>query len=350
MTLATSRLRGEHRTDRTLFQLLCALIIWYRSMTALLPRCGSAAWWGTVIALLPGICTALLFRCCMRLTHTGTLPEAMRACLGAFGLWALAIVLGLTLLLEGTSLMTALMTVFTEGIGTRGTRLTLAVLTGAILLGSLHREGLARGIHLLRYAMLAALALTVLCLLQDAHIDALYPPLGAGTAAISAALRAESGIGWAFTLVLLLPYEEGQNRFRAGIAPVCIVVLLLLCTQFTLPDEVLRTHPSLAETLLLPLRFAPNALRVLGCCLLMLVFFLGVGASAQKAASVLCMPCSQPPRWLPYAITGAFILSQAIRSSTLWDFLRRWQGWTLLPLLLLALISLPIALFRRRSP
>ena len=48
-----SRLDGERRAQQSLLHLLCAVSIWRTAMTRILPLCGAAAWWVTLLCLLP---------------------------------------------------------------------------------------------------------------------------------------------------------------------------------------------------------------------------------------------------------------------------------------------------------
>ena len=139
MRQLASRLAGGNCARLTLLRLLCGVSIWRTAMTRVLPLCGSAAWWVTLLCLLPGFAVAALLRLAMSFTRAQTLTEAVRACLGKVGAWVLAVVLAALLLLEGFSSMTALITLFTQGLRTQGTPFALALLTGGALLFSLHR-------------------------------------------------------------------------------------------------------------------------------------------------------------------------------------------------------------------
>ena len=86
---------------------------------------------------LPTVAVYLLGWLCLRLTRTGTLREAIRACLGPAAAGALSILTALTLLADGASGFTALICLFTEGVGSRASVMTLAVVTVAALLASI---------------------------------------------------------------------------------------------------------------------------------------------------------------------------------------------------------------------
>lgn len=345
-----SRLDGERRARRTLLHLLCAVSIWRTAMTRILPLCGSAAWWVTLLCLLPGLVTALLLRWTMQLTGMRTLAEAMRAALGKGGAALLSATLALPLAADALASVTALITLFTQGIGTRGTPLTLALLTGGALIISLHREGLARSAYFLRWGIIGALALLAAFALSDAHLDGLFPLYGEGRASVLTAVEASVSLGWPLTLLLTEEPPRHENRLRAGIAPVLIPAGLLLLLTLSIPHELLIRAGGAADALLLPVRFMPNALRVLALCLVMLAFFLAIGASVQLLARQITAHMKTAPVWLPGVLLVLLLLTQAADASAIWTALSRIGPWLLLPLLFLSLCTWPIALNRRKCP
>lgn len=344
-----SRLDGERIARMTLIRLLCAISVWRTAVTRILPLCGAATWWTALLCLLPGAVTALLLRIVMHLTRTDTLAEAIRACLGQNGAWLSAVALAVPLLTEGIAGTTALITLFTEGIGTRGTQLTLAILTGVLLLASLHREGLPRASFLLRWGMCAGGLLAAAYLLTDAKPDALFPLYGNGLSSSIAALKQGMSLAWPVTLLLTVEPCTGQGRLRSGIVPVFCAVSALLLLTLSIPHERLILSGGLAESLLLTVRYMPNALRVIIQNLLMLTMFLSIAAAARLAASAVCMPMRKTPEWLPYTIIAVLTLTQAADVSRLWRRLGLIEPWLLAPLLFLAGICLMIALFRRNK-
>ncbi len=350
MTAITrARVHGERRAEATLLRLLCAVSIWRTAAARILPLCGASAWWVTLLCLLPGFIAAALLRLTMRITQTRTLQEAIRACLGRAGGIAVSVLLALLLAVEGTASMTALITLFTQGIGTKGTQLTLALLTGAMLLFSLHREGLPRAAHFLRWGMMGAAALLGACLLPGARLDYLYPLYGAGRASAAAAVKAGFSLAWPVVLLLNMPPAAGEVRLRSAVRPACCAVGALLLTNLTIPHELLRESAGLAEALLLPVRYAPNALRVLAQSLMMLTFFIAIGAAAHSAARHLCAPVGRMPGWLPHGLIGLLVISQAGDVSRLWEALGCIEPCLVLPLLVLSLLALIAALLRRRK-
>lgn len=344
-----ARVDGELRARTALVRLLCAVSVWRCSMTRVLPLCGASAWWLALLSLLPGAVIALLLRAVMALTRTATLTEAVRACLGKGGAILISFLLTALLLTDGVLSITSLITLFTEGLGTRGTQLTLAILTGVMLLFSLHREGLARAVCFLRWGMIAAAVLVAALLLPDARLDSLFPLHGEGSAATLAALKAGLSMGWPLALMLTVPPHTGRGRLRGGVGPVFAAVAAVLLVNLLVPHERLIQESGLASLLLLPTRYAPNALRLLAMCLLMLAFFLAIGASARLATENLCMPWRALPGWVPYALLTGMFITQAADVTRLWRGLGAVEPWLLAPLALLTVICLPAALLRRKA-
>lgn len=342
-----ARMEGERCARRTLLQLLCLVSIWRAAMTRVLPLCGAAAWWTTLLCLLPGIAVTALLRLTMALTGASTLAEAIRACLGKAGMLILASIMSVLLLLEGASTITALITLFTQGVGTRGTQLTLAALTGGILLFSLHREGLARAARLLRWLIAAAGVLLAVSLVTEARLDNLFPLWGEGESAVYAALKAGISLAWPFVLLLTIEPGRGYGRLMGGFWPAVLMVGGVLVVGGTIPHELLVRERGLAALLLLPTRYAANALRILSLCLMMLTFFLAIGASVQLATENLCMPWNHAPKWLSRVLLAVLFLTQALDVQGLWRLLGKAEPWLLAPLALLAVVCLPIALYRR---
>ena len=348
MSLLASRMEGENRARLTMLQLVCAVSVWRTAMTRVLPLCGTAAWWVTLICLLPAFAVAVLLRLSMHLTRTSTLTEAVRACLGKSGGWAISLVLAVLLLVEGLSGVTALITLFTEGVGTRGTAFTLSLLTGGALLLSLHRAGLPRGVHFLRWPLTAAAVIVAACLVPEARLDHLFPIHGEGDAAVLSALKTGVSLAWPVTLLLTVPPAK-QGRLRSVLLPAFAAVGALLVLSMILPQELLADTMGLARLLLLPTKYAPNALRVLYLCLLMAGIFLSIAASVQLGTEHLCAPLKQCPGWLPHVLLIVLILTQAGDTTRLWRWIEMLQPWLLVPLALLALVCLPMAALRRKK-
>lgn len=345
-----SRLDGERRARRTLLRLLCAVSVWRTVMTRILPLCGAASWWTALLCLLPGLIVAALFRFTQYLTGTATIIDAMRASLGRAGALLISAILAMLLAVDAAASTTALITLFTQGVGTQGTPLTLAVLTGTVLLFSLHREGLARGIHFLRFVMLAAFVLLSGVLLSDAKPDHLFPLYGDGRASVLAGVEAGVSLAWPTVLFLTAEPIRGQGRLGGVILPVSLALGAVFLMILTVPHELLMRQEGLADLLLLPARYVPNAMRVLALSLLMLTFFFAIGAALQMGTLQLCGSAKETPAWLPYVALAGLLLTQTGEASALWRWLGRVEPWLLAPLALLALIAWPVALNRRKCP
>ena len=343
-----TRLAGENRARLTLLRLLCAVCLWRTAMTRVLPLCGTSAWWVTLICLLPGFLVAALLRWVMHLAGADTLPEAVRVCLGKAGAWGLSAALAVLLLLEGLAGLTALINLFTQGVGTRGTAFTLALLTGGALLFSLHREGLPRAAHFLRWGMAAAAAVIAACLLPDARLDGVFPLHGAGDTSNLAALKVGISLAWPVTLLLTVPPTPG-GRLRGAVLPVFSAVAALLIVALTIPQELLSRQTGVAALLLLPTKYAPNALRILYLCLLMLTIFLSIGAAVQLATEHLCAPMKRCPKWLPHGLLIGLILTQTGSAERIWAALSALQPWLLAPLGAVAILCLLLAFLRRKQ-
>lgn len=348
MTDVQARIAGEDRAQRAMLGLLCGVSIGREALTGILPVCGASAWWVTALSLLPGFAAAGLFVLSMGLTHASAPWEAVRRGMGRMGVWLTAAGWAVLLLLDGVSSMTVLTTLFTQGIGTRGTQLTLALLTGAILLCSLHREGLPRGIYLLRWGMGAAACVVAVCLLPRAHADHLFPVFGDGAAPVRDALRDGVSLGWPVMLFLRPASDKARGKVRRACMPALAAVASILLLNMIVPHEALSADTSLSGLLLLPLRYAPNALRVVGYSLMMLALFLSIGASAQLAAQALCVPSGRAWKGLPYVLVGLLIASQTVNAAHLWRWLECLRPWLLLLVLCAAAGTLISALFRRK--
>lgn len=316
-------------------------------MTQVLPLCGTAAWWVTLGCLLPGFAVAALFRFVMHRTHSDTLTEAVRACLGQAGARMLSLVLAALLTMEGLAGLTALITLFTQGVGTKGTPFTLALLTGGALLLSLHRQGLPRAAHFLRWGIVAGTVLLGACLVPDVRLDHLFPLHGEGDAAILAGLKAGASLGWPVVLLLTVQ-PAGKGRLRSGVVPAAAVAAALLLLALTIPQELLFRRTTLAALLLLPSKYTPNALRILYLCLLMLTIFLSIGAAVQTATLYLCAPLKGCPTWLPHALLIGLILAQTGDAPQLWEGLSALQPWLLVPLGAVAIVCTGVEFVRRK--
>lgn len=345
-----ARVDGERRAQTTLLRILCAASIWRTIMTRILPLCGSAAWWTALLCLLPGLGVAALLRLTMLLTGADTLAEALRMSLGKAGAALLSGTLFVLLTAEAAAFMTALITLFTQGIGTRGTPWSLALLTGVMLLFSLHREGLPRGAYLLRRLLAAGCIVLAAAMLMEVRADHLFPLYGEGRLSVRKGMEAGFSLAWPATLFLTVQPAKGQGRLRCTLLPSGLAVGMVLLVTLGIPHEVLMQHEGMAELLMLAAMYMPNGLRVLFLVLLMLIFFLAIGAAVQLGTNALLAPVKHPPAWAVYAVMGVIFLTQAAGQAAISNLLAAIEPWQIVPLALLALVSWPLALHRRRCP
>ena len=196
--------------------------------------------------------------------------------------------------------------------------------------------------------MAAAAAVIAACLLPDACLDGLFPLHGAGDASNLAALKVGISLAWPATLLLTVPPTPG-GRLRGAVLPVFSAVAALLIVALTIPQELLSRQTGVAALLLLPTKYAPNALRILYLCLLMLTIFLSIGAAVQMATEHLCAPMKRRPKWLPHGLLVGMILAQTVHADRLWAALSALQTWLLAPLGAVAILCLPMAFFRRKQ-
>ena len=290
------RRAGQRQTQNALIGLLSAVSMTRIGLTQLLPLCGSAAWWLSAACMLPGLCVYGALRLLLRRTHTRTLTDCARKLLGNFGIILIMLTLTLPLLLDGIASLTALITFFTEGIGARGSQFTLTLLTASVMLIALNRDGLPRGVYLLRHVLLVAAAIIAINALLDAHPDGIVPLLGEGVPPLLSGIRSAWGMSWVLLLLLEFPAEEGTRRtpaMLAGLLP-CPVILLLL--SLAIPPELTVPGRSLASRLALPTLFLQPAVRTLAQCLLMMTLFLSIAGSAQLAARFLTSSCQKPKK------------------------------------------------------
>ncbi|MGN1019305.1 MAG: hypothetical protein ACI4O7_02935, partial [Aristaeellaceae bacterium] len=232
----------------------------------------------------------------------------------------------------------------TEGIGTEGTQITMALLTLLALLFCLHRDGLAWGIHLMRWPMLALAAGIAGVMLTMARVDGLHPVLGPGEDAVLAALRAGLSMGWPLTL-LAMAEPARPGRLRPLLMPVLMVCTCGLMVCLVNPCEVLIRPAALAERLLQPALHLPPALRTMAHALGMLALFLAVATSVQLVAGYALSPWGREVSWLPGLLAAALAATQALPVGGLWRTLGAMLRW--LPGVLAVLVI--VAVCRRKA-
>ncbi len=341
------RLRGEKAARIAMTELLCIVSILRTAVTQLLPLAGNALWWVTLVALLPGLAVSLVAALVLHRTGTATLTEMARRLLGRTGVWVLCGLLTALLLLDAASSLTALVTLFTQGIGTRGTQLTLALLTCGALALCLHREGLPRGGYLLRWPLAAGVAVAAVTQLPAIRADHLFPLQGEGMSAVAAALRTGASLAWPLLLLLTLPRREGRPRLTsAGVVALGTVgPLLLMCLLH--PQETLPAGLTLAGSLLLPARHASPAVQMLVYCLEMSGLFLAAGGAALLGAEQISAPLGRLPAFLPWIGLLLLTATQALDVQAFWQVLTGLSPWLLLPLA--AVMALCLALTMKQG-
>ncbi|MBR3765525.1 MAG: hypothetical protein IKK57_13370 [Clostridia bacterium] len=335
-----ARQLAEGRARLCLAEVVCTVSILRTGMTCVLPLAGSAAWWVTLAALLPGAGAFLLACWLMRREGAATLTELVRRRLGRAGVWALCGLLAALLAVDAVATLTALTDFFSRGVGTKGTPLTLSLLTGAALLPCLHRDGLPRAAFLLRWPLLTAALLAGAFLLTQARADHLFPLIGSGLPSVWSALTAGGSMGWPLLLLTLSPQPAAvRHGALARVALGSLTPLLLIC--LTIPQEILPTHADVAAALLLPGRYASPGVQMLLHCLLLAALFLALGGALHSLAELVRAPLSRPLTWLPHAALLLLILTQLLPRTPLRGAMAATTAWALLPVLLLLLLTVP---------
>lgn len=320
-TVFTAQERRQRREagDRLARMCQIRLISTVSMLTALftrvIPLCGSAGWWMGAVCMLPGLATYGLLCAAIRSCGAKTLQEAVLKKCGRAGETLVRLLLGVLFLLEGAGSLTALVTAFTEGIGTEGTQFTMALLTLGAAVLCLHRDALARGIWLMRRGMLLAALVIAALLAGMLRPDGLHPVLGPGGSSLQAAWKAGCTLAW--PLILLLTAEPAKGgRLRAATVPVFFSLGTGAALCLIYPCEMLIRETGLAGTLLLPARHLPAAAATAAHCLGMLGAFLSIASCLQLGAQQLEM--RRRLNWLPFALAGLLALLQLIPARRLW--------------------------------
>lgn len=342
------REEGERRARLSALRLFAVSSMTRTLVTRILPLSGSSGWWVTAACLLPAVAVYLLGWLCLRLTRTGTLREAIRACLGPAAAGALSILTALTLLADGASGFTALICLFTEGVGSRASVMTLAVVTVAALLACLKEDGLDRGIRLMRTPLLLLCLVLLADLAGMARTDGLFPVLGPGKSAVWQAISAGWSLGWPLLLVLdIPPVTPPARRVRDMLPPLAFVLVCALAVCLALPCELVTTGRELAAALLLPPAFLRPLNRTVALCLWMLSLFLSVAVAAKRAAENLLAPWGRELFFLPGMLAAAMVGTLLAGPDRVWQASGAVSPWLLAPFALAVAIALPAAVIKR---
>lgn len=312
------RLRGGHLAWRSQWRLVAAVVIFRTMVTRVLPLAGAAGWWMALACLAPGLVLYASGCMILRRRKRESLADSR----------VLLLLVALALAVEAVASMTALITLFTEGVGTRGTQWTLAIAAAGLLLFALNREGLARGVYFLRLPLAALLAVALVSLAGMGRVDHLFPPLGDGVSSLLAALKAGAGMGWVFVLPLM---EKTPSRRRIAeplpVAAVCVAAVL--CLNLALPHELIIRNLSLGDSLVMTVAHLPAFSRLMTICLWMAALFLALGSMVSLTGKYALLPWKRELIWLPGALAVLAALTQLWDIERLWHWLGRAEGWLL---------------------
>ena len=343
-----SRARAERISRRALVRLIACTSLLRTVLTGVLPLAGSASWWLVPALIAPGALLHLIFCILMRKMRAMTLTELALKALGRVGGWAVSYLFALTLALDGAMSLTALICLFTEGIGTAGTQMTVTLLTCGVLAACLHEDGLPRGVYLLRWCILFTLSVMAADLATKARLDGLFPIFGGGASAIRTAVRAGAGMSWPLLLLLTEPpVKENTSHARELPGPVLLCLIFTWILTLAVPHTTLVTQTGLAQGLLIPVKELHPAVRTLALCVMMLTLFLLTAGEVRCAAQQALAPLPRPYPWLPYALTVLLALTQWLPTDALWQALRAAHGWLLMPFAVLLVAVFAASLGRK---
>lgn len=336
------RIQGDRRARQMQVQFLCCVSMVRCVVMQMLPLCGSALWWVAPLCMAPGIVVYLLISTGLKRSGAATV-QAATAKAGKVVRWITGGLVFLLLMLDGAASMTALITAFTQGIGTEGTQLTLAGLTLLALLGCMKKDGLPWGIYMMRKGLMSLALVIAAVMTSMANVDGIHPVLGTGSGGILAAIRAGAGMAW--PLILLTTIEPPRPGIIRPVLPVAAVTFgagIMLCLVY--PCEVLIRSGTMAERLLMPALHLPQALRTLAHSLGMLTLFLEIASVVQLSAERLAEISGRDRIWFPYVIAAALAGTQAL------DIHRLWRGVSsMLEVLPAGVVVVGIALWLRRK-
>lgn len=326
------RRRGEERCCRSQWRLIFCVNTLRTAVTRVIPLCGAAGWWVVLLCLLPSLGLYALGRWGLKRRGSTCLHGKAAVCGVAFACLAV----------DGVSSMTTLGALFTEGAGTPGTQFTLALVAAGMMLFALDREGLARGIYMVRRLMLGALALVLVSYGTRARVDHLFPVLGGGWADVRSGLMAGAGMGWPLLLALM---EPPVSRRGAGdvLPPALVCVVAALCLCLCIPHEVLVTRQSLGDTLVQTVAHLSPFVRLVAICLWMSGLFLSMTSVCSLGGELLLAPWGLRLPW----IAGAVALLLAGTQLLPLQGLRKGLQWAE-PVLLLGLCLCSLLCWRKK--
>lgn len=317
---------GERLALRTQWRLLACVTILRTAVTRILPLAGASAWWMTLVCLLPGLGLYWLGCLGLRITKSAVLPECARLALGKAGAWVVCILACGGLAVDAISSMTALITLFTEGVGTQGTQWTLALAAAGMLLFALNREGLARGVYFLRLPLAVLLAIVLGGWLFSAKADHLFPILGGGGSSLWAAFKAGIGMGWVFLLPLMQqPVKE--KRWTEPLSPAALCVVCVLCLNLALPHELVVNQIALGDCLVLTVAHLSPFVRLMAVCLWLAALFLSIASGISLWARYALAPTGRELMWLPGVLSLALAATQWADIRWLWNTLGIAEPW-----------------------
>lgn len=344
------RYEAERADQAGQARFLAAVVLLRTGVTVLLPRTGAAGWWLSLLCALPGLAVWLALWGAMRLCRAATLSEAAAQLLGRWAASALGVVTALCLAWEGLACFTALVVLFTEGIGTAASPWFMALLTAAVLSACASHEGLGRGVRFLRWPVGLVLLSVLVNLAFILRADHLFPLLGEGVPTCRNAFWRGLGMGWPLVLLLHTPPVRAEGRAsRHPLLPVLLGTAVLLLISLALPHELLRGRESLAESLLLAGAYLVPINRTLWLCLWMLGLGLGAAICSTEAARSALQPFGRVWAWLPGLLLLAMAATQLLGASRVQQAIGLAEPWLLAPFALAAPVLLAAALIKRRN-
>lgn len=352
MTELAQRQEAERCCQRAELRLYLLVTALSQGVTVLFAQTGAAVTWMTPLCVLPGLALWGLGTLCKRLAGAPTLTEAFRAGLHplAAALWQGYV--ALALLWQGEAALTEVVCLFTEGVVMNIAPFGMAAVTVATALCCCQRKGLPRCIWLLRYPLLALLAMLFLELVWNGHWDYLLPITGAGEAVNRALWLDLTAMGWPLMLFAELPAREQGQRRDTGPLPVLLLLCLLLgAVAFSLPTELALTGKNLADAMLLPMVFLTPVNRLLALTGWVLGLLLVLAVSLRRSAALAPGKPTREPL-LCLALGIALLLPHLWDEQRLRSLLKLMQPYVLLPGALMIFCLLPGAILyqRRRKP